>query len=217
MILAAGRGERLRPLTESIPKTMVPIGDKPLLEHVVRLLSSHGFAELYFKNCGSGGHEELLGTAGAVRRMSFFFDEPFLVYYGDNLCNADLGELWRDHSSRRPDVTMGLLWMDEPTNRGIVRLDKDSRVTRIVEKPKPEQVFDDYLVNGGIYVVDPSVVELIPSSGPYDFSRHLFPELIAAGRCLHGHRLKGQLLSTDTPARYEDTCRQVAAGTFNLP
>jgi len=237
MILAAGRGERLRPLTDSIPKTMVPIGDKPLLEHVVRLLSSHGFEELVINlhhlpevirdHFGDGSRwgvdirysceEDLLGTAGAVRRMSFFFDEPFLVYYGDNLCNADLGELWRDHSSRRPDVTMGLLWMDEPTNRGIVRLDKDWRVTRIVEKPKPEQVFDDYLVNGGIYVVDPSVVELIPASGPYDFSRHLFPELIASGRCLHGHRLKGQLLSTDTPARYEDTCRQVAAGTFNLP
>ncbi|SVC83971.1 uncharacterized protein METZ01_LOCUS336825, partial [marine metagenome] len=97
MILAAGRGERLRPLTDSIPKTMVPIGDKPLLEHVVRLLSSHGFEELVINlhhlpevirdHFGDGSRwgvdirysceEDLLGTAGAVRRMSSFFDEPF--------------------------------------------------------------------------------------------------------------------------------------------
>lgn len=237
MILAAGRGERLRPLTDSVPKAMVPIGDKPLLEHVVRLLADHGFQELvinlhhlpdvisdYFGNGTSWGvdirysrEEELLGTAGAVRRMSSFFDEPFLVYYGDNLCNADLGELWRDHSTRPADVTMGLLWMDEPTDRGIVRLDENSRITRIVEKPRPEQVFDDYLVNAGIYAVDPSVLELIPPSRSYDFSHHLFPALMAGGGKLHGHRLKGQLLSTDTPARYKDTCRQVASGTFNLP
>ena len=80
-----------------------------------------------------------------------------------------------------------------------------------------DEVFEDYLVNGGIYALDPSVLELIPAKGYTDFSRHLFPELLSRGRRFYGHRLRGQLLSTDTPVRYEDTCRQVAAGVFDLP
>ena len=112
-------------------------------------------------------------------------------------------------------ITMGLLWMDEPADRGIVDLD-GSRVTRMIEKPAPDQVFDDYLVNGGIYAVQPAVVDRIPS-GYCDFSCDIFPRMLTSGEALYGHRLQGQLLSTDTPGRYQDTCSQVAAGHFDLP
>ena len=236
MILAAGQGTRLRPLTLTCPKTMIPVAGRPLLEHVVRLLARHGFDELtvnlhhlpeqvtdYFGDGAALGVDitysretELLGTAGAVRRMAAFFDRPFLVYYGDNLTNVDLSALWADHMRQDALATLGLLWMDEPTSRGIIQLDGQGRIRRLVEKPRPDQVFDDYLVNGGIYAFQPAILDHIPP-GPCDFAADIFPALLRLGAPLYGHRLVGQLLSTDTPQRYAHARQQVAAGAFTLP
>jgi len=237
MILAAGRGARLRPLTDRTPKPMIPIAGRPLLEYVVRLLARHGFVDLcinlhhlpqiirsHFGDGSSWGvhvtysHEiELLGTAGAVRQMAGFFNEPFLVYYADNLCNVDLTEFWEGHRRSACAASMGLLWMDDPTHRGIVGLNGRSRLTRILEKPGAADVFDNYLVNGGLYALAPSVIERIPEQVPWDFSDQVFPALLAADTPVNGHRLRGRLLSTDTPARYRHACEQVASGSFVLP
>ena len=237
MILAAGRGRRLRPLTDTCPKPMIPIAGTPLLEHVIRLLARHGFDQLainlnhlpdvirdhFGDGCDFGVEitysleEELLGTAGAVRKMAAFFDESFLVYYGDNLCNTDLSNLWRAHQSRETIASIGLLWMDDPTHRGIVQLDAVGRIRRFLEKPRADQVFDDYLVNGGTYVLEPEIFEHIPAGRPSDFSGDIFPALLKKGHALYGHKLRGQLLSTDTTERYADTVQQVEAGTFQLP
>ena len=237
MILAAGRGTRLRPLTDTCPKPMIPIAGRPLLEHIVRLLAQHGFDQLVVNlhhlpeviqdHFGDGSawdvritysfEPELLGTAGAVRRVAEFFDERFLVYYGDNLCNADLTDMWVTHGARGARVSLGLLWMDEPTSRGIIGLDSEDRVRRLIEKPRPDQVFDNYLVNGGVYVMEPEVLARIPATTPCDFSRDVLPGLIAAGCPVYGHRLRGQLLSTDTPERYRHAQEQVAANCFTLP
>lgn len=236
IVLAAGKGTRLRPLTDTCPKPMIPLGGKPLLEHIVRLLAGHGFDHLYINlhhlpevirgHFGDGQawgieltyafEKELLGTAGAVRRMAAGFDAPFLVYYGDNLCNVDIGALWEQHLRTGALATVGLLWMDEPTTRGIVGLDATGRIRRMLEKPRPEEVFEDYLVNGGIYALSPAVLDHLPP-GASDFGQDIFPRLLAAGLPLYGHRLQGQLLSTDTPARYAHACRQIHSGAFALP
>ncbi len=236
MILAAGRGERLRPLTDTCPKPMIPLGGRPLLEHVIRLLAKHGFDELvlnlhhlpqvirdYF---GDGSawkvrliysyEEQLLGTAGAVRRMAAFFDQPFLVYYGDNLCNVDLAEMWQAHTRQGELASVGLLRLEDPSGRGIVQLDGRSRIGRFIEKPRPAEVFADYLINCGIYAFEPQILEWLPE-GTSDFSFDIFPRLLAAGRPLYGHRLQGQLLSSDTPERYAEAQQQIAAGLFTLP
>jgi len=236
VILAAGLGTRLRPLTYRCPKPMLPIAGRPLLEHVVRLLVRHGFDELvinlhhlpgrirdYF---GDGTawdariaysfEPELLGTAGAVRQVAALFDEPFLVYYGDNLTNFDLTDLWEAHHREGEEASIGLLWMDEPTTRGIVGLDARNRVDRLVEKPRPGQVVPDYLVNAGIYILEPAVLAWIAADRTCDFARDVFPRMLAAGRPLYGHRMRGQLLSTDTLERYEHARRCVATGVFNL-
>ena len=237
MVLAAGRGERLRPLTDSIPKPMIPVAGRPVLEHVVRLLARHGFDQIainlhhmpdaitgYFGDGRDFGveiiysrEEEMLGTAGAVRRLSTFFDQRFLVYYGDNLMNVDLSELWHGHECEGVRTSIGLAFMDDPTSRGIVQLDDNSRVTRFVEKPGVEEIFDDYHVNAGVYVLEPSIIDLIPPDSVYDFARDLFPRMLADGASIHGHRLVGQVLSTDTPERYENTRRLVSEGVFSLP
>ncbi|MFH1566990.1 MAG: nucleotidyltransferase family protein [Gemmatimonadota bacterium] len=237
MVLAAGRGSRLRPLTDTVPKPLVPVAGRPLLEYGLRLLARHGFDQVMVNlhhlpdhipgHFGDGGDRglrlsysrepELLGTAGAVRRQAGFFDEPFLVYYADNLCNVDLGALWRDHLATGALVTIGALWMGDPTRSGILEVGSDGRVRRLLEKPGPEEVFAGYLVNGGIYAMDPAVLETIPGDLAPDFARHVFPALIAQDAPVFGHRLRGQLLSTDTPDLYAATCARVDRGDFALP
>jgi len=237
MVLAAGRGTRLRPLTNAIPKPMIPFAGKPMLEYVVRLLAQHGFDEIvinlyhlpeiieeYFGDGSAWGvsihyslEEDLLGTAGAVRKVAEFFDTPFLVYYGDNLTNFDLGEFWQTHQREGEIATIGLMPMDAPTTRGIIGLDKQNRIDRFIEKPKPEEVFDNYLVNCGTYAMEPELLERIPPDTVCDFSQHIFTDLLAEGHPLVGHRMRGQLLSTDTPNRYQHACKCVNSGSFILP
>ena len=237
MILAAGRGRRLQPLTDTCPKPLIPIAGKPLLEHVIRLLVRHGFDDIAINLhhlpdeieafCGTGKpwgaritysrENQLLGTAGAVARLRSHFRERFLVYYGDNLCNVDLSLLWENHYDSDCMATIGLLPMADPTTRGIIQVDDKSRITKIVEKPKPEEVFKGYLVNAGIYVLEPELLENIPDERPCDFGRDIFPAMLEDGRSLHGHLLHGQLLSTDTPSRYEHALEQVRVGAFELP
>lgn len=237
MVLAAGRGKRLRPLTDTCPKPMIPLGGKPLLEHVITLLARHGFDELvlnlhhlpqliqnYFGDGRSwkvrltySYEEVLLGTAGAVRRMSAFFDQPFLVYYGDNLCNVELGDFWEAHTLQGELVSMGLHRNDDPCRSGIVRLDERSRILEFIEKPRPEQVFPDYQINCGIYALQPQIFDWIPPQGPSDFSVDVFPRLLSARLPIYGHRLRGQLLSSDTLERYAAAQAQIASGRFTLP
>ena len=160
--------------------------------------------------------KDLLGTAGAVRKVADFFDGPFLVYYGDNLCNVNLTDLREAHEREGELASVGLLWMDEPESRGIVDIDESGRITRLIEKPKPEEVFDDYLVNGGLYILHSSIVDMIPD-GHVDFARDVFPKLLRNGVDIYGHALEGQLLSNDTPERYRRTREAVADGSFVLP
>jgi len=237
MVLAAGRGSRLRPLTDHIPKPMIPFAGKPLLEYIISLLAQHGFDEMvinlnhlpeviqgYFGDGRNFGvsieyslETELLGTAGAVHKVADFFDEPFLVYYGDNLTNFDLGEFWQTHLREDEIASVGLLWMDDPTSRGIIGLDPNNRIDRCIEKPKTEQVFDDYLINAGTYAMQPEILNHIPQDTACDFSQDIFTGLLAEGRPILGHRMRGQLLSTDTPERYQYATDCVDSGSFTLP
>ena len=237
MILAAGRGTRLLPLTATCPKPMVPIAGRPLLEYTIRLLAQHGFDELvvnlhhlpqairdYFGDgckwdvkLSYSFEEELLGTAGAVRKLADFFDQRFLVYYGDHLSNANLSSLWQFHEKAGALATLGLLWKEEPSASGIVELDSSQRVQRFIEKPGADQTFANYLVNAGIYVLEPEIMQWIHPPPPRDFGYDVFPALLADQQPVYGHRLQGQLLSTDTLERYQDTQQQVADHQFILP
>jgi dTDP-glucose pyrophosphorylase/phosphoheptose isomerase len=210
-ILAAGEGTRLRPLTLTRPKPMLPINGEPMLHYTLKWLRGHGVREVAINlhHCpdvvtdylGDGSrydlhivysHEdEVLGTAGAVRKLdSFASAGPLIVVYGDVLTDLDLTALMAAHNQHVADdpsagVTLSLYHVPNPTEVGLVGMDETGRITRFVEKPKPEEVFTD-LANAGVLVIEPDVVSRIPPNKFYDFGLHLFPQLLAQGVSMYG-------------------------------
>ena len=208
MILAAGRGNRLRPLTDQVPKCMVPIGRKPLLEYTIERFAFHGVKEIvmnlhhlpdtimdHFQDGQRWGvkitysmERELLGTAGGVRNVASFFDGPFIVWYGDNLSRCDLNRMWRFHSDHCAVGTIALFEREEVSQSGIVGIDSDGRIERFHEKPHGTQVFSN-LVNAGIYIFDRGVFDWIPKTGASDFAAEVFPLMLSNQQPLFGYRL----------------------------
>ena len=210
VVMAGGEGTRLRPLTSNQPKPMVPIVGKPCMEHIVELLRGHGFDEVivtvaflpqairsYFGDGESLGvnieysvEETPAGTAGSVGLASDKLDETFLVISGDALCDFDLTRLVEFHKERGAAVTIGLKSVENPLEFGIVVTDDDGRVERFLEKPSWGQVFSD-TINTGVYVLEPEVLQHVPTDRPYDFSKELFPLLLEMGRPLYGLVMDG--------------------------
>jgi mannose-1-phosphate guanylyltransferase/phosphomannomutase len=206
VVMAGGEGTRLRPLTSNQPKPMVPIVGKPCMEHILELLKEHGLEDVivtvafmpqairsYFGNGDSLGmsieysvEESPLGTAGSVRLASDRLDETFIVISGDALCDVDLTDLIRSHRDRGAAVTIGLKSVDNPLEFGIVVTDDEGRIERFLEKPSWSQVFSD-TINTGIYVLEPEVLRHVPTDGPFDFSKELFPLLLEMGRPMYGY------------------------------
>lgn len=221
MILAAGEGTRLRPLTLTLPKPMVPIVGTPLLERTLLWLSGQGVTEaavnLFHRPQAIPDHfgdrfagvrlhyffeDTLRGTSGGLKAAERVFrDGPFFVIYGDNLIQADLRRLADFHAARNGIGTVGLFRHPNPSAAGIVATDADGRITRFVEKPPAGQVFSD-LANAGVYVLDPAVLDLIPDGTASDFGRDVFPRLLAGGLPLYGTLLGGYLQDTGTPEAY---------------
>jgi NDP-sugar pyrophosphorylase family protein len=211
LILAAGKGTRLKHLTADKPKPMLEIGGEPLLAHHVRRLAAYGVREIainlhhaadviasYFGDGQGYGvrleysyEPELLGTAGAAKKLAAFLDEPFYVIYGDVFNNVDLGELAAFHADRKrayaaaAALTMSLYRVPNPSECGLVQITDDGCITRFVEKPPPDQVFTD-LANAGLLVCDPPILDYIPAAAVYDFGRDLIPELLAQEAAVFG-------------------------------
>ncbi len=133
--------------------------------------------------------DEILGTAGGVKRVEGFFEnDPFLVWYADNLSRCDISKLFDLHQAKGGMATIALYNREDVTCSGIVGLGKDDRITAFLEKPEAAQVFSHW-VNAGIYMLDEHVLDLIPSVGFSDFGRHIFPALLEKGIPLFGYRL----------------------------
>ena len=225
MILAAGEGTRLRPLTDRCPKPMLPVGGRPLLERTIGWLRQHGVREVAInlhhrpeaitQHFGDGSRfgvrityspeAQLLGTAGAVRQLEAFFDTTFAVIYGDVLTDLDLTALADFHRASGSIATLALYHADNPSARGLVDLDAAGRVTRFVEKPRPEEVFTD-LANAGVCILEPAVLPFIPVGVPSDFGRDVFPAMLGAGQRLSGWPIpRGTLLiDIGSPESYRE-------------
>ncbi len=236
LILAAGEGTRLRPLTLDRPKPMLPVGDRPVIEHLIDLLRRHSVSQvainLHYKPDAILSHvrdgtdfgisvtysyeERLLGSAGAAKRLEWFLDDTFLVLYGDALTDANLALLVERHRAADAALTLGLYRVDDPTRCGIVQVDNDGRITRFVEKPSHEDAFST-LANAGVYVVQPRVLEFVPPERPFDFGHDLIPILMDRGLPVYGHELDAYVLDIGSPERYAQAQLDVTAGRFRSP
>jgi len=192
MVLAAGLGTRLRPLTYEITKPMVPVLDRPVMEHIVDLLDRHGFdrviANLHYFPDSIREHfgdrleyryePELLGTAGGVRACAEFFgDEPFLVISGDALTDIDLTALAARHRETDGIATLAVKQVPDTREFGVVLHDREGRITGFQEKPSPDEALSD-LGNCGIYVFDPQIFDYFPDSEFVDWAKDVFPVLL---------------------------------------
>jgi mannose-1-phosphate guanylyltransferase/phosphomannomutase len=205
VIMAGGEGTRLRPLTSNIPKPMMPLANRPMMEHVLDLLKQHGFDEVvvtvaFMANVirnwfGDGSEfgvrmvyaseETPLGTAGSVRNAMDELTEPFLVISGDVLTDLDLTKIVAAHEEKDAMATIGLIRVDNPLEFGIVITREDGSIERFLEKPGWGQVFSD-TINTGIFMLEPEIFDYIESGRPVDFSGEVFPALLADDRRIFG-------------------------------
>ena len=204
--MAGGEGTRLRPMTANQPKPLLPVVNKPIMDHVLRLLRRHSFDETvvtvqflasmvrnYFGDGEEFGMslqyatEDIpLGTAGSVKNAEAALrDAPFLVVSGDALTDIDLSDLVRFHKDSQALVTVALARVPDPLEFGIVIANADGRIERFLEKPTWGQVFSD-TVNTGIYVMEPEVLAQVPSGEVVDWSADVFPRLLDRGAPLYG-------------------------------
>ncbi|GAB4110147.1 MAG: hypothetical protein OHK0050_04080 [Roseiflexaceae bacterium] len=223
LILAAGVGTRLRPLTDTCPKPMLPIAGQPLLARTLRWLRAagvteaalnlHHLPEVVRTGLGDGTafdmrlhyhHEpELVGTAGAIHGFPGFFDQPFLVIYGDLLLDFDLDDLIGYHTAKRTEggvMTLALKRTTTPQSQGMIEVDDQGRVLRFVEKPAVWDAGDT--ANAGVYICEPIVAARVPA-GFSDFGHHIIPGLLNDNLPVYGRPIKGYLLDIGTPAAYE--------------
>jgi NDP-sugar pyrophosphorylase family protein len=224
VLLAAGQGTRLRPLTDDRPKPMIEIGGRPLIEHTILQLVDYGVREIvinlhhrpdvvreYFGDGRRHGlridysfEPQLLGTAGAVKRAAVSFgDRPFFVIYGDNLTTCDFGRLARAHDASGGIATVALFWKEDVTPHSAVAFDAGGRITRFVEKPKAEDA-PSHWISAGMNIMEATVLDCIPGDRASDFGFDVFPRLLREGHRIQGYKMgpREGLWWIDTPEHY---------------
>jgi mannose-1-phosphate guanylyltransferase / phosphomannomutase len=236
VVMAGGEGSRLRPLTINRPKPMVPVVDRPVIAHIFELLKLHGITEVvvtvqYLANYiqdffGDGStfgmkidysvEETPLGTAGSVKMAEHLLDEPFVVISGDALTDFDLSQIIAAHKANRALATITLTRVANPLDYGLVIVDEQGRVQQFLEKPSWGEVFSD-TVNTGIYVLDPAILRSMPPHRVVDWSKDVFPQLLAEGVPLYGHIAEGYWTDVGTIEAYMRACGDYMAGKLNLP
>jgi mannose-1-phosphate guanylyltransferase len=219
LILVGGEGTRLRPLTSTVPKPVVPLVDRPFIAYMLEWLRGHGVDDVVM-SCGflaSGVRNVLgdgsglgiklryveeprpLGTGGAVKFAESLLDERFFMLNGDVLTDLDLSAQVAQHEETRARATLALIGVDDPSAYGLVRLNEDRSVKEFLEKPSPDQI-DTNLISAGAYVLERDVLELIPPDTNASIERDVFPELVGDG--LYGCAGDGYWLDIGTPDRY---------------
>jgi mannose-1-phosphate guanylyltransferase / phosphomannomutase len=235
VIMAGGEGTRLRPLTANAPKPMLPVANRPMMEHIVDLLRRHGVDEIvvtlaYMANTirnhfGDGSElgvkisyaieETPLGTAGSVRNAKDLLDERFLVISGDVLTDIDLTEIVKFHDERQALATIGLTPVADPLEFGIVITQPDGSIERFLEKPTWGEVFSD-TINTGIFVLEPEIFDWIEEDRSVDFSSEVFPALLDAGKPIFGAVAEGYWEDVGTLEAYLRSHKDVLDGKVRL-
>lgn len=234
VLMAGGSGTRLRPLTCDLPKPMVPILNRPIAEHIIQLLRRHHIREViatlhylpdvmrdYFQDGSDYGvqmtyaveEDQPLGTAGCVRNIAELLDDTFLVISGDSVTDFDLTAAIEFHRRKQSKATLILKRVPNPIEFGVVITDEDYRIRRFLEKPSTSEIFSD-TVNTGIYILEPEVLSYLPIDEEADFSKDLFPLLLAKDEPMYGYVADGYWcdvghLDAYREAQYDGLLRKV--------
>jgi len=233
MILAAGNGTRLRQITITQPKVLAPLNGVPQLQLVLNWLRTYGIREVAINLhhlgekiadfCGDGSRfdmsityskeEQLLGTAGGVKKMQEFFNDTFIVVYGDILTDFNLNQMIRFHRLKQGLATILIQRLDDPRETGIIQMNEDGQIIDFVEKPqfgaKPGA-----LTNAAIYILERSILDYIPDNSNTDFGHHIFPTLIRSGVDIYGYVLSHDeyLIDIGSWEHYQQACEDIRAG-----
>ena len=224
LILSGGKGTRLRPITYEIPKALVPVHGKPLIEHLFDLLKKYGVSDVVL----SVGHmkdkviskkdewsrlgldisfveeQRALGTGGPLRLAKDKLTKTFIVSNGDELKNINVMEMYEAHKKNRALATIALTTVNDPSWYGVARLE-GNRIVEFVEKPKKGKAPSN-LINAGFYILEPEVTEMIPK-GRVSLEKQIFPKLAKMGR-LFGFPFSGQWFDTGNLERYERALKE---------
>ena len=236
IIMAGGKGERLRPLTLEIPKPLVPLLGEPVMGYALKLLKRHHITDVGVTLCyqpkkirtafGNGDrygvrlryYEEKapLGTAGSIRMAQDQLRGTFLVLSGDGITDCDLSKALAFHREKKALATLVLKRVSVPLPYGVVLTDSESRVTRFIEKPTWSRVFSD-LVNTGIYILEPEIFDYIPPNGTPDFGKDIFPALLSGGLPVYGFETTGYWCDIGDQRAYLAAQQALLLGKVNLP
>lgn len=220
VVLAGGLGTRLYPLTRKTAKCMLPIKEKPLLEHVIKYLASYGFNEIvitvgnkrkqimdYFQDGSDFGvrlyysiENKPLGTAGSLRNAAKLITDTVLVMQADTITNFSIDKIISFHREKKAMVTIALTSMENIKGYGVAVIDGNNRITRFEEKPADN--FSN-LINSGIYVLERKVLDYIPPNRTFDFARDLFPLLLREEYHVYGIKMNGYWFDIGTQESYE--------------
>ncbi len=236
MVLAAGKGTRLLPLTGEVPKPMAPVVGEPLIQHILELLAGAGVDEVHVNvhhladvilarygwetridsmTARITREEKLMGTAGGVKRISGRFDETFVVVMGDALTDVDLEDVVAFHKERDALATLALTRVADTSQYGVVELDSKENIVGFQEKPHASEAVSN-LANTGIYVLEPEVLEYVPEDTFFDFANDVFPRLLAAGERFVGYQGDFYWSDVGTLEAYRQAQRDVLAGKVQV-
>ena len=218
VVMVGGKGTRLLPLTETRPKIILPVADRPCLWYLLRSLAMGGIkevilacgykSELMRRTIGDGSdlglsieysyEDEPLGTGGAMKLVEDRLDDTFVAANGDVFASIDVSGEIEIHQRTGAAVSIALTPVENPCEFGIARVDDEMRITEFKEKPKPEEVFSN-LINAGVYVLQKDVLADVPKNTFYDFSKDLVPRLMSEGRRIQGYQVDGIWMDVGRP------------------
>ncbi len=236
VVMAGGFGSRIQPLTHSTPKPMLPLLNRPMMEHTMLTLRDLGITEfivlLYYKPeiikeyFQDGAHlgmkidyitpDDDYGTAGAVKKaQELIGNENFIIISGDVVTDFDFKKMFAFHETKKSKLTITLTKVENPLQFGVVITDKAGKIEKFLEKPSWGEVFSD-TINTGIYIIEPEILDQIPPEENYDFGKDLFPSLMNSNVTLWGYNASGYWRDVGNPESYREVYEDVFSGKVNL-
>lgn len=232
VIIAGGQGTRIASVNSEIPKAMILVNDKPVLEYQIELAKRYGFKDFIFvighlgnvikKYFGDGSqwgvniiyyHEQkTLGTAGAIPEIAHLLTEDFFIFYGDTVMDIALDEMLKFHKEHQSDATLFVHPNDHPYDSDIVEINKDNRLVQLHIKPHPDNFVSRNLVNASLFILSPRIIKYIPKGHRSNFEKHVFSKCLAEGLRMYGYVSAEYIKDMGTPDRYEKVCQDVISG-----